>query len=184
MPFWKPKKADPATENQGPNPASGPATPGNPVIVDIGRKELIENGFEFCGPAIATAFASAGLTITLDDQRDPPADANIDPDGMTRWLWVDEHCIIEDYGVDVEVRLADGEMMLVGALDWDLTVALRERFNDPADPERNWQYGGIDEGYLLILCRPDELQAVERRPDFEGFDTVDLTGAVEVRRTG
>jgi hypothetical protein len=181
MPFWKKRRQ--ATGGAPLSESGGLAGGGGQVIVEIGRKELIEEGFEFCGPELSAAFAAAGLNVRLDDQRDPPPDFEVDPDGMIRWLWVDDHCIIEEYGTDVEIRLGDGQAMVMGALEWDLIVALRERYNDPSDPHRNWHYGAIDEGYLLILCRADQLPAVERSPEYAGFGTYDRTGATEVGRT-
>ena len=57
---------------------------------------------------------------------------------------------------------------------------------DRNEPERNWHLGGIDEGYLLVLCRRDELAGLVEDPNYPAYgtryETTDLTGALEVRR--
>ncbi len=154
---------------------------GHPVI-EIGRKELFEMGFELCGPEITAVFEDAGLEIRLDDQADPPDDVAIDDDEIIRWLWVDDECLVEEYGVDVEFRTADGESNWLRGLDWDLVAALRRRYQDPSNPDRNWHLGHIDEGYLLVLASPDQLDAVAQSSGYPGYGIVDLTGVAEVRR--
>ena len=151
-------------------------------IIEIGRKELYEDGFEFCGAAIEAGFASAGQQIRLDHDRNLPDHITIADDEITRWLWVDETCLVEEYNVYVELRARDGSTIEFRGLDWDLIAELRSRFRDESDLDRNWHLGTIDEGYLLILCRPDQLETVQANPGFEGFSTADLTDVEVVRR--
>ena len=180
MAFWKRKREQPAAQhNDGETP--GYTVPGC-VIIEIGRKELFEEGFEFCGPPLTAAFEAAGIPISLDHESDPPGYLQLDEDDLVRWLWLDDECIIEHYEADVELRLQDGSTNGLRALDWDLITALRQRYHHPTDPEQNWHLGAIDEGYLLILCRPNQLQEIEQHPNYPGFGTADLTGATEVRR--
>ena len=180
MPFWskKPKNQVPPGDNEAEIPGVD--------VVEIGRKELYEDGFQFCGPPIVAAFEKAGRSITLDHDRDLPDGVEIDEEEIIRWLWVDDECLIEQYAVGVQFRLQDGTTNRLGALDWDLVQALRQRFHDENEPERNWHLGGIDEGYLLVLCRRDELAGLVEDPNYPAYgtryETTDLTGALEVRR--
>lgn len=152
------------------------------TIIDIGRKELFECGFEFCGPPITEAFAAAGIAITLDHDRELPAGIELDDDHIARWLWVDDRCLIERYGAEVRFGLADGSTNGLAALDWDLVSALRERYGEGRSTEENWHLGGVDDGYLLILCTSKRLAELPNEPDFIGYDVVDLTDATEIER--
>jgi hypothetical protein len=182
MAFWK-RKRRPAT---GRRPASAGGIDdewppreilGYPLVM-LNRKELLEEGFGFCGRRFTDLFAQAGITLTLDDESEPPAEFDLPDEQIIRWLWVDEVCLVEDPFIDViEVEFADGTTWPFYQLDWQLIEQLRLRYRHPDDPERNWQLGEIDEGLLLILCRPDELESIARHPDFPGFASYDL-GAV------
>lgn len=154
----------------------------SPVVVNIERKELFECGFEFCGSPIAAAFARSGVSVVLDDQRDWPEDSSFRDDGLTQCLWVDNDYIIEVIGHDVEFELADGSRNVMSALGWDLLMALRKKFHDPDDPERNWHVAGIDGGFDYILCRPDQFGSLPDGPRLDYESPLDLTGAYEIRR--
>ncbi|MDH5520928.1 MAG: hypothetical protein OEZ14_10400, partial [Acidimicrobiia bacterium] len=146
----------------------------HPVVM-IGRKELLEEGFGYCGARLTELFADAGLSIRLDDESEPPDDVEL-PDQLIRCLWVDDTCLVEDPTIDyVEVRFADGSTEVFYQLDWELIDQLRQRYHNPADPAVNFQLGGIDEGLLLVLCNPDELEAIGSHPAYPGFSTRDLT---------
>lgn len=189
MPFWKRNNDAGRDRRTDTDAAAGAAqrpytTVLGHAVIEIGRKELYEDGVEFCGPAITAAYADAGFDIRLDHDADPPPDANV-PDGddeIVRWIWIDDHCIIEEYNHFADIRLADGGITSFQALDWDLITALRDRYHNPQETAQNWQLGGIDDGYLLILANPEQLQAIGRSPEFPGFGVTDLTGAVEIGR--
>lgn len=162
--------------------ASAPKDRYSPIVVEIERKELFECGFEFCGAPIIEAFALSDIALALDDEREWPADAGSNDDGLRQCLWVDGEYIVEEIGHDVEFELADGSLNALSALGWDLLMALRARFHDPDDPDRNWHIAGVDGGFEFVLCRPDQFDSLpgEPRQDFER--PVDLTGAREIRR--
>ena len=171
-----PSRQPAATENDEWPPSS---VAGYPVVM-IGRKELLEEGFEFCGQRLTELFAEAGLSIRLDDESDPPGDVDAS-DEIIRWLWVDDVCLVEDTTIDyVEVAFVDGSTEAFYQLDWQLIEQLRQRYRHPADPLINFQLGGIDEGFLLILCRPDELGTVASDPEFPGFSARDLATVTSV----
>ena len=159
-----------------------PPAPDSPIVINIERKELFECGFEFCGPRIVEAFALADLSITLDDERSWPDESGLIDDGLTQCLWVDDDYVIEVIGHDVEFELADGSRNGLSALAWDLIAALRQRFHDPHDPERNWHVAGIDGGFDLVLCRPDQFDALPGPPRDDFEVPLDLSGARELRR--
>ncbi len=182
MPFWKrrsndrPTDAVPVPDPRMTDVDNRMTILGHPVIA-IGRKELFECGFEFCGRAIEAAFRSAGVEIRLDDETEPPPDLLDGHTEVSSWLWVNDNCLIGDYGVDVGISLHEGTITTFMAFDWDLVSALRDAFADKSDPDRNWHLGWADEEYLLILCPLDQLDEIAAHPEFPGFDTVNLTGA-------
>lgn len=186
MPFWKRRNKDVSGTNGSTSAVEtvqrAYITVLGQAVVEVGRKELYEDGVEFCGPAITAAFADAGLDIRLDHDAEPPPEADIPDDQIFRWIWVDDSCLLEEYNQFVDIQLADGGTTSFRALDWDLVSALRERYHKPDNPEQNWQLGDIDDGYLLILANPGQLQAIARSPEFPGFGVTDLTGATEIRR--
>ena len=84
------------------------------VTVEIGRKELFEMGTESCGPEISAAFEAVGRPLSLDCDKPPPPP--IDPsEDLVGWIWIDDKCIVEEHGHDVEIQTAGGHEFLFSA---------------------------------------------------------------------
>ena len=174
MSFWKRKRP----EDRKPDRSAEPQAPEWPdpqfeilgcPILDLGRKELFEEGFQFCGKRLREIYAAAGIDILLDHDAELPADIDLPDDEIIRWLWVDETCLIEDRSVSyLTVSFEDADAQAFNQLDWELIEQLRLRYKT-AETERNWHTGAIDEGTLLILCRGDQLAEIEAHPNFPGY---------------